>query len=68
VIGRQYFTRQAATLLKYAQSTTDPRLAVTLNEKAAELKSVVDELSAGPDPSPEAPGVQPAESRHTLNS
>jgi hypothetical protein len=68
VIGRQYFTRQAAALLKFAQSTADPRLEAVLIEKAADLKSVVDELSAGPDPSPKAPDVRPAEYRRTLNS
>ena len=68
MIGRQYFTRQAATLLKYAQSTTNPRLAATLTEKAADLKLVVDELSAGPDPSPKAPDVRPAVYRRSLNS
>ena len=66
VIGRQYFMRQAAALLKFAQSTTDPRLEAVLIEKAADLKSVVDELSAGPDQSPQTPNAQP--DRRNLNS
>jgi len=43
VIDRRYFTRQATTLLKFAKSTTNPQLAVILIEKAADLKSQVDE-------------------------
>jgi hypothetical protein len=59
VIGRDYFVRQAATLLKFAKATTNPQLAAALIEKAADLKSQVDELSTTPDPSPQAPDVQP---------
>jgi hypothetical protein len=57
VIGRQYFVRQAATLLKFAKSTKNPDLAAVLVEKAADLKSQVDELPA-PDPSPQALDVE----------
>ena len=39
VIGRLYFVRQAATLLKFAKSTANPELSAVLIEKAAELKS-----------------------------
>jgi hypothetical protein len=59
VIGRDYFVRQAATLLKFAKATTNPQLAAVLIEKAADLKSQVDERSTTPDPSPQAPDVQP---------
>ena len=59
VIGRYYFTRQARTLLKFAQSTSNPELAAVLIEKAAALKSQVDESSAAPDLSPLAPDVEP---------
>jgi len=59
VIGRQYFVRQAATLLEFAQSTTNPQLAAVLVEKAAALKSQVDEANARPDLSPLAPDVEP---------
>jgi hypothetical protein len=51
MMGRQYFTRQAATLLKFAQSTTSPQLAAVLAVKAADLKSQLDE-STRPDLSP----------------
>jgi hypothetical protein len=50
VIGRQYFTHQAATLLKFARSTTSPQLAAVLAVKAADLKSQLDE-STRPDTS-----------------
>jgi len=58
VIGRNYFTRQATTLLKFAKSTANPELAAMLIEKAAELKSQV-EASPPPDRSPRAPDVEP---------
>jgi hypothetical protein len=57
VIGKQYFVRQAATLLKFAISTKNPDLAAVLVEKAADLKSKVDE-SPAPDPSPQALDVE----------
>jgi hypothetical protein len=43
VIGKQYFVRQAATLLRFAKSTKDPQVAAVLVEKAAKFKSQVDE-------------------------
>jgi hypothetical protein len=49
VLSRDYFTRQAATLLKFAKATTNPQLAAVLIEKAADLKSQVDEPTT-PDP------------------
>jgi hypothetical protein len=57
VIGRHYFARQARTLLKFAKSTNDPNLAAILIEKAASLKSQIDE--SPPDKSPLAPDVEP---------
>ena len=61
VIGRQYFTHQAATLLKFAKSTTNPQLAAVLAVKAADLKSQLDE-STRPGLSPLAPDVEPESS------
>jgi hypothetical protein len=58
VIGRNYFARQAATLLKFAQSSTDPAVAAALIEKAADLKSQADESDV-PDPTPLAPDIEP---------
>ena len=57
MVGKQYLTRQATTLLKFAQTVTDPNVAAGLVEKAAELKSKVDEPSR-PDKSPRAPDVE----------
>jgi hypothetical protein len=59
VIGKEYFTRQATTLLKIAKTTKDPNVAVGLLEKAADLKSQVDEASAGEEATPQAPDVEP---------
>jgi hypothetical protein len=58
VVGRNYFTRQAATLLKIARSTSDPKLASALVEKASNFLGQIDEVSARPDPSPQAPDVE----------
>jgi hypothetical protein len=38
VAGREYFKRQAATLLKYAKTIADPEVAAGPVEKAADLK------------------------------
>ena len=54
VIGRDYFARQAETLLELAKSATDPQVAASLTERAADLKTLVEELGAAPDPSPGA--------------
>ena len=62
MVGRQYLTRQATTLLKFAQTVTDPNVAAGLVEKAAELKSKFDEPNR-PDKSPRAPDVE-----HTSSS
>ena len=59
MIGRDYFARQAKTLLQFANSTRNTRLAAVLVEKAADLKSQIDETSLPPDKSPRAPDVEP---------
>ena len=56
MVGRQYLTRQATTLLKFAQTVTDPNVAVGLVEKAADLKSRIDDPNRS-DKSPRAPDV-----------
>jgi hypothetical protein len=48
VIGRDYFVRQAETLLKLAEQTKDPEVAASLIDQAADLKAIVDELGAEP--------------------
>lgn len=56
--GRLYFARQATTLLKFAKSTSNPQLAATLIERAANLKAQID-ADDRPDPTPLAPDVEP---------
>jgi hypothetical protein len=58
MVGRQYLARQAATLLKFAQSVSDPKVAAGLVEKAADLKDQADERK--PDRGPHAPDVEPS--------
>lgn len=50
MIGRDYFTRQAETLFKLANSASDPQVAASLNQRAADLRALVEELGAAPDP------------------
>lgn len=52
VIGRDYFTRQVETLLQLANSANDAEVVASLIEKAADLKALVEELGAAPDPGP----------------
>jgi|GraSoiStandDraft_30_1057271.scaffolds.fasta_scaffold110615_3 hypothetical protein len=59
VIGRQYFTRQAKTLLNLARSTSDPGIAAALLEKATELNSRVDETVATRECIPLVPDSEP---------
>ena len=58
VIGRNYFARQARTLLRFAQSTKNSQLAAALIEKAADLKSQVDDQEPAPESSALAPDVE----------
>jgi hypothetical protein len=44
MIGRDYFSRQAMTLLKLARVSKDPHLTATLAIKAADLKDREDTL------------------------
>jgi hypothetical protein len=60
VVGRSYFSRSAATLLKFAKSTNNRTLRRFLIEKAADLKSQVDETMP-PIRGPLAPDVEPAD-------
>jgi hypothetical protein len=57
VIGIEYFVRQAAILFGMAKATTDPKISAALLDKAADLKSQLDEPIM--DRSPRAPDVQP---------
>lgn len=49
MIGREYLTRQATTLLKLARLAKDPKLAACLAQKAADLQSRSDEAPPLPD-------------------
>jgi hypothetical protein len=55
VVGKQYLTQQAVTLLKFAHTVTDPNVAAGLVEKAVDLKSRVD---ASSEKSLHAPDVE----------
>jgi hypothetical protein len=48
------------TVLKFATLTKNPELAAVLIEKAADLKSQVDDTSPPKDVSPRAPDVEPS--------
>ena len=63
MLSRDYFVSQVTSLLKFAQETTDPKLAAVLIEKAADLKSQVDESSTTLAATARAPDVRPETSR-----
>ena len=56
MIGKAYFVRQAALLFGLAKATHDPKISAALMEKAADLKSRVNEPEASP-PDIEPPAV-----------
>ena len=58
VLGKAYFTRQILTLLKFAQSTADPKFAALLLDKAVDLKSQAEEVPSASDLSPRPPDVE----------
>jgi hypothetical protein len=59
LVGKLYFVRQAATLLRLARSTSDPQVAAAFVEKASDLSSKADEAPPAPDLGPHAPDVEP---------
>jgi hypothetical protein len=60
VIGRDYFERHAETLLKLAKSASDAQIAASLSQRAADLKALVEELGAAPDPCHRALDIEEA--------
>jgi hypothetical protein len=58
VVRKSYFKRQATTLLKFAQSTSDPQLVAALVDKAIDLKSHDETIPPATDRSPRAPDVE----------
>ena len=59
-MGRVYFARQARTLLRFAKSTSNPELAASLIERAADFKAQID-ADKRPSFSLQAPDVEPEE-------
>jgi hypothetical protein len=59
VVSRRYLTRQTSALIKFAQTTINPKLAAVLVHRAADLKAQLDETMPPVDPSPQAPDVEP---------
>ena len=55
VIAKEYFVRQAAILFGLAKATTDPKISAAILDKAADLKSQVDEPAI--DRSPRTPDM-----------
>jgi hypothetical protein len=58
VASREYLTRQATTLLKFAKTTTDTKVAAGFIEKAADLQDQVHGTASPQDRSPRAPDVE----------
>lgn len=59
MLGRLYFTRQAAFLLKFANATSNPELAAVLVQKAADLKAQTESpRRPSEDKSPRPPDVE----------
>jgi hypothetical protein len=56
MIGKEYFVRQATTLLRMAKVVKDPAVSAKIASKAAELESKIDRIE---EPCPG--GVQRAE-------
>ncbi|MBV8919644.1 hypothetical protein [Bradyrhizobium sp.] len=57
---KNYFIRQAASLLRFAKETSNPEVAMVLAAKAAEFNEKLDEVRvAKMDASPRAPDVEP---------
>jgi hypothetical protein len=58
---RNYFIRQATSLLRFAKETSNSEVATVLMTKAAEFNEKLDEaqLSNKIDASPRAPDVEP---------
>jgi hypothetical protein len=58
MIGREYLSRQALTLLRLARLTTNPNVAANLTTKAADMQSRVEEAPLSPELPPTAPEIQ----------
>jgi hypothetical protein len=68
VIGREYFARQVAILFKFAKATKDPKISAALLEKAADLKSRLDEPGERTDTRPLSPDTESPSHRATIDA
>ena len=59
VVGRDFLKEQAAILLKFAKTVSDPKVSAALIEKAADIKDRVDETMEPQDKGPIPPDVEP---------
>ena len=66
--SRRYLTRQTSALIKFAQTTINPKLAAVLVHRAADLKAQLDETMPRVDLSPQAPDVEPSSTIQRLAS
>ena len=64
LVSRRYLTRQTSALIKFAQTTVNPKLAAVLVHRAADLQARLDETMRPVDLSPQAPDVEPAGAWH----
>ena len=62
MLNRNYFKRQATTLIKFAKSSSDPQLVAALVDKADELIAQGNIATPSPDLSPRAPDIEPERS------
>jgi hypothetical protein len=67
VVSRRYLTRQTSALIKFAQTTINPKLAAVLVHRAADLKAQLDETMPPVDLSPQAPDVEPARHQQMID-
>jgi hypothetical protein len=54
----QYIMRQITTLLKFARTTTDPKIAAAVVEKATNLQNRAEETMPRLDLGPRAPDIE----------
>ena len=61
MIGKDYFARQATTLLRMSKTAKDPQVSLGLAAKAADMKSRLDDIPPHSDKSPRAPDIEAQE-------
>ena len=58
VVGRNFLKEQAALLLAFAKTVSDPKVSPALIEKAAEIAERRGQTTETPDVSPKPPDVE----------